>query len=75
MTNQKNATTMEYRVTQARELYGAWREKGDVLSLTQEQAKYYLPPYGTGLVEVKPERKLGQSSQNNPAEKTSKSGS
>lgn len=42
----------QFEVTTAREIAGAWRKQGEVLNLRPGQAKYYLPPYGTGLKPV-----------------------
>lgn len=39
----------QYRVTQAREINGAFCPVGHVLTLMPAQAKYYLPPLGAGL--------------------------
>ena len=39
----------EYEVTTAREIGGRHRKLGEILTLAPGQAKYYLPPYGTGL--------------------------
>jgi hypothetical protein len=49
-TNSTSAVSAaEYAVTVSREIGGAWREAGTVVRLTAAQAKYYLPPFGTGL--------------------------
>lgn len=42
----------EYEVTTAREIGGAWRNEGETVRLTERQAKYYLPPFGSGLKPV-----------------------
>lgn len=52
MADQKTAAPADYEVTQAREIGGLYREKGEVIAMTPAQAKYYLPPYGTGLKPV-----------------------
>ncbi|MEX5515718.1 hypothetical protein [Pseudophaeobacter sp. 1A09344] len=48
MDNSKPAPA-DYEVTQAREIGGVHRTVGETVTLTPLQAKYYLPPYGTGL--------------------------
>ncbi len=52
MADQKTAAPADYEVTQAREIGGLYRGKGEVIAMTPAQAKYYLPPYGTGLKPV-----------------------
>jgi len=49
MEKSKEAALAEYEVMQAREIGGVHREVGSRLNLTAAQAKYYLPPCGTGL--------------------------
>ncbi|MBR9651914.1 hypothetical protein [Thalassovita aquimarina] len=49
MTEKKSAAPQDYEVTQGREIAGAYREAGETVSLTPAQAKYYLPPCGSGL--------------------------
>lgn len=49
MTDKEN-TTADYEVTQAREVAGQYRQVGDTVALTKRQAQYYLPPHGAGLV-------------------------
>lgn len=44
----------EYKVTRAREIFGQFRNVGDVLELTEPQAKYYVAPYGEGLEKLTP---------------------
>ncbi|WOI34774.1 hypothetical protein R1T40_08620 [Tritonibacter scottomollicae] len=51
MDNSKPAPA-DYEVTQAREIGGVHRAVGETVTLTPLQAKYYLPPYGTGLKAV-----------------------
>jgi hypothetical protein len=50
--------TADYEVTRAREINGVWRKIGERVPLTEAQAKYYLPPMGSGLkpVAAKPEK-------------------
>ncbi|AUQ89401.1 MULTISPECIES: hypothetical protein [Phaeobacter] len=48
MSNEKTALA-DYEVMQDREIGGVFRSKGEVLPMTARQAKYYLPPYGSGL--------------------------
>lgn len=48
MTNTKTAPA-DYEVTQSREIGGVHRAVGETVTLMPLQAKYYLPPYGTGL--------------------------
>lgn len=48
MSNTKTAPA-EYEVTKAREIGGMHRAVGEIVTLTPRAAKYYLPPYGTGL--------------------------
>ena len=42
----------QYEVTCAREIDGQYRAVGDIIAMTPAQAKYYLPPYGSGLKPV-----------------------
>lgn len=51
MVDQKTAAA-EYEVTAAREIMGAHRAMGETVTMTPAQAKYYLPPYGSGLKEL-----------------------
>ena len=51
MSNTKTAPA-EYEVTTAREIGGEHRAVGEIVTLTPRAAKYYLPPYGTGLKPV-----------------------
>lgn len=44
-------------VTQDRFIAGQHRKVGAVIELRAAQAKYYLPPHGTGLKSVKPAAK------------------
>ncbi|KPU83621.1 hypothetical protein JI58_08385 [Marinosulfonomonas sp. PRT-SC04] len=39
----------DYEVTETRFIGGLHRAVGDLVSMTEKAAKYYLPPYGTGL--------------------------
>jgi hypothetical protein len=48
MTNTKTAP-VDYEVTQSREIGGVYRTAGESITMIPAQAKYYLPPYGTGL--------------------------
>ncbi|TDE34126.1 hypothetical protein [Antarcticimicrobium sediminis] len=48
MSNTKPATA-EYEVIKAREIGGVHRAVGEIVTLTPRAAKYYLPPYGSGL--------------------------
>ncbi|MBQ4826557.1 hypothetical protein J4729_18700 [Leisingera sp. HS039] len=50
--SEKKTALADYEVTQAREIGGVFRGKGEVLPMTARQAKYYLPPYGSGLKPV-----------------------
>lgn len=45
----KETTTVDYEVTQSREISGQYRKAGESVKMTPAQAKYYLPPYGAGL--------------------------
>ncbi|MBB5515767.1 hypothetical protein FHS89_001787 [Rubricella aquisinus] len=45
----KSTETQDYEVIIAREIGGVSRPVGACLAMTPAQAKYYLPPYGTGL--------------------------
>ena len=47
--NVKKPAPAEYEVTTAREIGGQLRQKGEIVTLVPAQAKYYLPPYGSGL--------------------------
>lgn len=49
MADQKTTALADYVVTQAREIGGVHRAIDETVALTPLQAKYYLPPYGTGL--------------------------
>ncbi len=49
MSESGSAKAVEYEVVQAREILGVWRDVEDVVSLSERQAQYYLPPYGEGL--------------------------
>lgn len=49
MADQKTTAPADYEVTQAREIGGVHRAVGEIVTRTPLQAKYYLPPYGTGL--------------------------
>ena len=40
---------VDYEVTQAREIQDVWRGVGETVTLQPKAAKYYLPPYGSGL--------------------------
>jgi hypothetical protein len=40
---------VEYEVTRARQINGAWRAVGDRVFMAPAAAKYHLPPYGEGL--------------------------
>lgn len=51
MDNSKPAPA-DYEVTQAREIGDVHRAVGETVTLTPQQAKYYLPPYGAGLKAV-----------------------
>lgn len=51
MANEKTASA-DYEVTQAREIGGVHRAVGEPIKMMPAQAKYYLPPYGTGLKPV-----------------------
>ena len=52
MADQKDTAVADYEVTTAREIGGLHRAKGEVIPMTPAKAKYYLPPYGTGLKPV-----------------------
>lgn len=53
---QTNPTGLKrYRVTEARFILGQWRKPDEILNLMPQQAKYYLPPMGSGLVVEKPQ--------------------
>ncbi len=47
--SKKKTTSTEYEVTHSREIDGTFRKAGETVQLRPAQAKYYLPPYGTGL--------------------------
>jgi hypothetical protein len=47
---------MEFVVTQTREIAGQWREKNARVFMTEQAAKYYLPPCGSGLARPKAKR-------------------
>ena len=49
MKETKGQKPVEYEVTQAREIQDVWREVGETVSMQPKAAKYYLPPYGSGL--------------------------
>ena len=49
MADQKTTALADYEVTQAREIGGVHRAVGETVTMTPAQAKYYQPPYGTGL--------------------------
>jgi hypothetical protein len=40
---------VDYEVMQAREIQDVWRAVGETVTLQPKAAKYYLPPYGSGL--------------------------
>lgn len=46
---EKEITTVDYDVMEARPINGQWRDVGETVSLTERQAMYFLPPYGQGL--------------------------
>jgi hypothetical protein len=48
---------VEYEVTQTRFIGGQHRVAGEVVQMTQAQAKYYLAPNGEGLAVKEPEVK------------------
>jgi hypothetical protein len=52
MADQSDTAQADYEVTVAREIGGVFREAGDPVSMMRRQAKYYLPPHGTGLQPV-----------------------
>jgi len=52
MADQKDTAGADYEVTTAREIGGVYCGVGQVVTLTPQQAKYYLPPCGTGLKAV-----------------------
>lgn len=39
----------KYKVTETRFISGMMYNKADIISLTPEEAKYYIEPYGEGL--------------------------
>ncbi|NIZ11086.1 hypothetical protein [Pseudooceanicola sp. HF7] len=41
---------LDFEVTQSREIAGRWCRRGETVRLTRRAAKYYLAPYGSGLV-------------------------
>lgn len=45
----ENNGKVEYEVTCAREIAGQFRKVGDRIHMTPLEAKYYLPPHGSGL--------------------------
>lgn len=47
--NDKQTAPADYEVVQSREIGGRWRDAGERLQMLPLQAKYYLPPHGTGL--------------------------
>ena len=73
MADQVPTALAEYEVTVAREIGGMHRAKGDIIPMTPAQAKYYHPPYGTGLkpVAAKTEAKPKKEAEK-PAAKGSK---
>ncbi|MFV0385663.1 hypothetical protein [Paracoccus sp. (in: a-proteobacteria)] len=48
----------EYEVTQSREIGGVYRATGQRITMTPAQAKYYLPPCGSGIRPVMPKAAL-----------------
>ncbi|WP_068305292.1 hypothetical protein [Pararhodobacter sp. CCB-MM2] len=50
--NNQTPQKVDFEVTIARQINGAWCEAGTRVSLFPAQAKYYLPPFGTGLKAV-----------------------
>lgn len=52
MADRKTAALAEYEVMQSRDIAGLYRKAGEIVTLTPAQAKYYLPPHGTGLKPV-----------------------
>lgn len=52
MADQKDTAVADYEVTTTREIGGLHRAKGEIIPMTPAQAKYYLPPCGTGLKPV-----------------------
>lgn len=56
MTDKPSQAAKQYKVTQAREISGAYRQKGEILSMHPLAAKYYMPPLGTGLALAKPQK-------------------
>lgn len=43
-----------YRVKRAGSLIGTWRKAGAIVTLTPDEARYFLPPHDDRLEEVKP---------------------
>lgn len=58
MTDPKTTAPAEYEVMQSREIAGLYRKKGETVFLTLRQAKYYLPPYGSGLKTPGPKQEV-----------------
>lgn len=48
----KKTALAEYKVLQAREIDKSFRGAGETVMLSPQQAKYYLPPLGSGLEPV-----------------------
>lgn len=49
MADQKSTAPADYDVTRPREIGGIHRSVGETVTMMPAQAKYYLPPYDTGL--------------------------
>jgi len=63
----------DYEVTEVRFINGQHRTVGEKVQMTERAAKYYVPPYGTGLKlvsehQAKPGAKVG----GKPADKVAK---
>ena len=56
-----NDARVDYIVTQTRQIAGQHRKEGEMISMSPAQAKYYLPPYGSGLKLAKPASASGKS--------------
>lgn len=56
----------DYVVQQGRFVLGVWHEKGDVVALTDRQAKYLAPPYGNDVAPRQVEEPAAEVEASNP---------
>ena len=62
-----------YEVTEERFIGGQHRKVGEPVQMTERAAKYYVPPYGTGLKLAAPLRvQTATQAETKPAEKVAK---